>query len=215
MSLDQAEDLGTEPVELDPPGNSADAGAFEVSVKGDGISVVRHVDQDTALSVIATLLGGGSSTFARSSPPVDRGASRPQTFSVAQEPQSGVPDERDGILADPRITVGEFIHACNALRYPAKITAIGYFLQVRNNAQSFTKDQVKAQFRPAGEALPGNFPRDFSDAISKRWLAPSPGDKDQYFVTNTGIAAIGAKFERAAQKAAPRRRTKSKNDSEQ
>ena len=67
MSLDQGEDLGSEPVDLDPPGNSADTGAFEVSVKGDGISVVRRVDQDTALNVIATVLGRSSSMLANAS----------------------------------------------------------------------------------------------------------------------------------------------------
>jgi hypothetical protein len=224
MTLDQADDVQPDPVDLDPPGISADNDAFEVSVKGDGISVVRYVDQDTALGVIAAVLGGGSSILVNSPTHVDRRTPQPQASSGAQSthassgahgPQAGQSDVQDGMLSDSRTTVGEFILACNAQRYPAKITAIGHFLQVRNGVETFTKDQVKAQFRPAGETLPANFHRDFNDAISKRWVAVSPDDKDQYFVTNTGRAAMEAKFEKPAQKSAPRRRAKPKTESEQ
>ena len=171
---------------------------FHVSVTGAGISVTRKVDQLTALNVIATVMGGGA-VASGSSPATAVPHNTPSPATTAptslQSANTGTQPQ-----LDPRLTVGEYIEACEAQQYPAKITAIGHFLEIQRGAESFGRDEIKAQFRPAGEAPPANFPRDFSDAISRKWIAATHDDKDQYFVTNKGKEAIASKFDRALRK---------------
>ena len=176
------------------------ADTFTVSVKGTGVELTRTVDQSTALSVIATVLGGATTypiaaPFAPATPSVGMHDARGERFT-------GV----DGL--DPHTTVGEYIDECEAMQFSAKITAIGNFLELRLGQPSFTRDEVKSQFRPAGEAQPANFARDFADAIAQRWIAEDPNTKGQYFVTKTGKAAIANKFDRSSRKSTPVRRRK-------
>ncbi|WP_100469099.1 hypothetical protein [Mycobacteroides abscessus] len=176
---------------------------FTVSVKGTGVELTRTVDQATALNVISTVLGGAvvparQPTAAHPVNPVME--SHRQTGTIGAEIAEGL---------DPYTTVGEYIDECQAKQFSAKITAIGHFLALRLGQDSFTREEVKSQFRPAGEAQPANFSRDFADAIAQRWIAEDPNEKGQYFVTKTGRAAIAAKFDRSSRKSTPARRRKS------
>lgn len=187
---------------------------FQVKITGTGVELTRTVDQATALSVIATVLGGGAAV-----PPAAGGPSgayvppTPSGSSVGTHRHT--PSDAgasDGI--NTQMTIGEFIDECDAKRNPEKITAIGYYLEVRLGQGSFTRDEVKSQFRPAGETLPGNYSRDFNDAIAQRWIAEDPDAKGRYYVSNTGKAAIAEKFSKPIRRAPTRRKkaaTKSDN----
>jgi hypothetical protein len=184
---------------------------FTVTVKGTGVELTRTVDQTTALNVIATVLGGTASPAAAAFIP--QGPTTPRVGTQR--------DTNDGAAAnaetiDTDTTIGEYIDDCNAQQFPAKITAIGRFLELKLGQTSFTREEVKSQFRPAGEPLPGNFSRDFNDAITQRWIAEVPGEQGQYFVAKTGRAAIAANFDKSTRRAAPARRRKptAKSDSE-
>lgn len=86
-------------------------------------------------------------------------------------------------------TVGEYLDDVEAKRNPGKIVAIGAFLVDHLGKESFTLEEVKAQFQYAGGTPPANFARDFSLAVSNRWIAQAPGSAGNYFVTNTGRKA--------------------------
>ncbi|MBW3557682.1 MAG: hypothetical protein KY454_12195, partial [Actinobacteria bacterium] len=75
-----------------------------------------------------------------------------------------------------------------AKRNPDKIVAIGAFLVDHLGKESFTRE-VKARFQHAGGTPPANFARDFSLAVSNKWIAQAPGSAGNYFVTNTGRKA--------------------------
>ena len=63
---------------------------------------------------------------------------------------------------------------------PDKITAIAMWLIDTTGKSSVTKDEVKAEFRNAGEAVPGtNYSRDFNAAISLKFLSPEIGGRRQ------------------------------------
>ena len=176
---------------------------FEVSVKGAGVALTRTVDQTTALSVIATVLGGAASAPSAAYAPQTPSTSR---VGVQRNTRDGTAAKADQL--DPHMTVGEYIDDCNARRFPAKITAIGNFLQLKLEQSSFTRDEVKSQFRAAGEVQPGNY------AIAQRWIAEDPNAKGQYFVTRTGKNAIAEKFDKPLRRAPTRRKkatTKSDN----
>jgi hypothetical protein len=181
---------------------------FRITVKGTGVELTRTVDQATALNVIATVLGGAPLTPTATPSP-----------RVASTPRVGPPGDRGDIPAsadqfDPHMTIGEYIDACEAKRFPAKIAAIGNFLELKLGQQSFTRDEVKSQFRPAGEVLPGNYSRDFNDAITQRWISEVPGEKGQYSVTRTGKAAIAEKFGRPIRRPGTTRRKKATGKAE-
>lgn len=190
---------------------------FEVSVKGTGVALTRTVDQTTALSVIATVLGGAATGPAPAyAPQVPAPSGVGTQRSTGSTGSTGSTDEANTGGLDPRMTIGEYIDECNARQFPAKITAIGNWLELKLGQKSFTREEVKSQFRPAGEAQPANYSRDFNDAITQRWIAEEPNEKGQYFVTKTGKAAIAAKFDKSTRRAAPparRRRSATKSDS--
>ncbi|WP_145013792.1 hypothetical protein [Mycobacterium marseillense] len=175
--------------------NDVQSELFTVAVTGNGVELTRTVDQATALNVIATVLGGAatatSGTYFTSFTPT---ASRITTPPLRP---SGSNSDR----IDPDTTVGEYIDDCGAQPFPAKITAIGNFLELKLGQASFTKEEIKSQFRPAGEAQPANFHRDFNSAIAQRWIAEVPNENGQYFVTKTGKAAIAAKFDKSSRRA--------------
>lgn len=170
---------------------------FEVRVTGAGVELTRPVNQATALSVISIILGG-SAVVPTAPTPSGAGSYVPPvpTTTTPVEAQRNTPHPSvpadDSI--DTRMTVGEFIDDCGAKRNPEKITAIGYYLEVRLGQGSFTKEEVKSQFRPAGEPVPGNYSRDFSDAITQRWIAEDADTRGRFYVANTGKSAIASKF---------------------
>jgi hypothetical protein len=178
---------------------------FTVSVKGTGVELTRTVDQATALSVIGTVLSGGAGAPAASPAYIPQ---TPRTPGPGTQRDTTDAAAANGATLDPEMTIGEYIDDCNAQQFPAKITAIGRFLELKLGQSSFTRDEIKSQFRPAGEALPTNFSRDFGEAITQRWIAEVPGESGQYFVPKTGRAAIAAKFDKSMRRATPARRKK-------
>ncbi|WP_018599393.1 hypothetical protein [Mycobacterium sp. 155] len=199
-----------DPVEID----DIQPDLFQISVKGTGVELTRTVDQVTALHVIATVLGGGAAAPAAAGATTYVPQSTVAAPSVETQRKAGY-DAAASEGLDPHTTIGEYIDECGATQFSAKITAIGNFLELRLGQSSFTREEVKSQFRPAGEAQPGNYSRDFNDAITQRWIAEDPNEKGQYFVTKTGKTAIASKFDKSTRRAAPprRRKTTSKTDS--
>jgi hypothetical protein len=174
---------------------------FQVTVTGAGVELTRTVDQATAVNIIAIAIGG-----AVAKPSYSYSMTIPLSPSAGTPHGQGADEAGNDDQLDSRITIGEYLDECNATKFPEKITAIGSFLELKLGQQSFTRDEVKSQFRPAGEALPGNYSRDFNDAIAQRWIAEDANEKGQYFVTKTGKAAITAKFDRSIRRATATRR---------
>ena len=105
------------------------------------------------------------------------------------------------------LSVGEFLEECNAKRMPDKITTIAAWVMDTARREAVTRDEVKAEFRNAGEATPGtNYARDFNAAVSLRFLAPVSGGSNEFYVTKTGRAAIAEKFSAEVRKAVPQKR---------
>lgn len=87
----------------------------------------------------------------------------------------------------------EAIDVSGATRNPEKIVALGAYV-LQDGGDTFKADDVKAQFRRAREAAPGNFSRDLSTAIASGWVAEEvPGE---YYLTSKveGIFAGGFTF---------------------
>jgi hypothetical protein len=171
-------------------------GIYSLSLKGEGFSIAREVDQTTARAIVDLVLGGGSS------------------IAVHQERERG--GTKDGPVMPPsssRLSVREFLDSTEAKRNPDKIVAIGEYILAHDGQVDFTKGDVKSRFRIAGESPPANYPRDFNWTISNGWIAEDLHNRGHYYVTQKGKSAIAAKFssdikKRSGIKAGGRRRTR-------
>jgi hypothetical protein len=145
---------------------------YTLSLKGDGISIEREIDQETARAVVAIVLGGLP----------DKGAVPVQNGSQAPRP------------SHDRKSLREFLNEVEAKRMPDKIVSIGEYLISHAGQEDFSADDLRNGFRSAAEPLPANFNRDFQWTISNGWVAEDPRSPGTYYVTHSGRAAIQAKF---------------------
>ena len=92
------------------------------------------------------------------------------------------------------MSLRELLDDVEAKRNPDKILTIGKYLIAFRGQESFTSEQVKAQFRAAGESTPGNLARDFRWAVTNGWIAEDHGAPGEYYVTSNGEEALTAHF---------------------
>jgi hypothetical protein len=166
---------------------------YDFSLTGDGISITRKVSEPVARSIIALVLGG-TITPARE-------------ISFAQPPNAGgaAPSSRQ---ASERLSLREYLDDVGATRNPDKITAIGQFMLEQEARDLFTRDDVKSRFRSAGEAAPGNFPRDFSLAVRTGWISEDPKSPGSFYVTKKGREALQGGFVAEVKRPGSKRRRK-------
>jgi hypothetical protein len=162
---------------MPPDTQDAEPAVYHVSLKGGGIAVDRDVPEAVAVAVV-TLVMGGSAALPLAGGPAPVGRRGQQQGSL--------------VAGD---TVGEFVQASGASTSPEKIAAMALYLTDYRDKGEFSRAELKAQFRTAGEPNPSNFPRDLQKAVASRWIAPVEGSKDAFFVTNTGRTAVTERFE--------------------
>jgi hypothetical protein len=127
----------------------------------------------------------------------------------------------DPRLGTPTLTVGEFLHEVEASRNPDKITAIAAYLKRHRGVGRFTRDDVRAEFPRAGEKVPGNYTRDFTWAVTNKWIAiDASAGEGEHYITGSGLAAVDAKFsaevrKASRQKSSRRRTSRKKNDDQE
>lgn len=155
---------------------------YEVSVSGDGISIKKSVPSEIARGVMSLLMGGAA----------------PQSPGVIGQANSttgaAAPTGASASGAGARMSLREFLDDTQATRNPDKITTIAEYLLQHEGTELFTKDDIKGRFRSAGEAPPGNFPRDFSWTVKNGWIAEEIKTPGSYYVTKKGREAINNKF---------------------
>jgi len=95
---------------------------------------------------------------------------------------------------DRRTALREFWDEAEPKRMPERIVTIGYYLQHFSGQQSFTRDDVKSQFRVAGEAIPGNLPRDWTWSVANGWIAQMHDAPGFFYVTSKGEKAVESGF---------------------
>ncbi|MFL6727965.1 MAG: hypothetical protein ACJ8FS_15850 [Sphingomicrobium sp.] len=157
---------------------SDDAETYKVQIEGAGFTFAREIDGPTLGRVMHAMLGGagGSALF-----------------------HSGGSNSNDeGAASERQLSLREFLLEVGAKRYPDKIVAIGHYLEEYESKPGFSKDDIKARFRAAGEPPPGNFPRDFSIAKAQGWIAEDTHNAGQLYVTRTGREAVEQGFSKVS-----------------
>jgi hypothetical protein len=147
---------------------------YTLLLKGDGISIEREIDQTTARAVVGIVMGG-----------------LPEKMPGPAPAQNGSPVAR---ASRDHVSLREFLNEAEARRMPDKIVSIGEYLIAHAGQEEFSADDLRNGFRSAAEPLPANFRRDFQWTISNGWIAEDPRNPGAYYVTQSGRAAIEAKF---------------------
>lgn len=176
---------------------------FDLKLTGSGISLERKVDRDAALQILAIAMGSA----AGGGPALGTPARQIQRQAAGSSGGGG------------RISLREYLDQVEAKRNPDKILAIGQFLVEHRGQDSFTGDQIKGQFRSAGEAIPGNFSRDFRWTVTNGWIAEDHASRGDYYVTSSGDSALGSHFspeikKKTSQTKLTARKRKKKGDSD-
>ncbi|MDQ3572065.1 MAG: hypothetical protein M3383_04310 [Actinomycetota bacterium] len=172
---------------------------YELRLKGGGITVEREIDEEAALQILATVMGGGEALTAA------RTTGKQSATTAARGPSRGR-------------SLREYLDEVEPKRNVDKILAIASYLKVERDSETFDSNEVKKQFRSASEPVPGNYSRDFSWAVAAGWIAPAEDVPGDYYVTKKGDQAVAAKFSDEVKKAtgvgktARRRRPKKKAD---
>jgi hypothetical protein len=168
---------------LDPESSSIEgaeaAKLYVLTLKGEGMSVERQIDEDTALDVLSLVMGGGGSPVARD----------------ATTMRAPATTRRNG-----QLSLREYLDEVKATRNPDKILAIAKYATGATGKNTVTRDDVRARFKDAAEKVPGNYGRDFRWVVKNGWLAADADDKKEFYVTDTGNEALAQKFSTAIKK---------------
>lgn len=181
-------------------GASGEAKPFTVKLTGEGLTFETSVSAQQVAAIMALALG------ATPVAPAGGGSALLNSVQVRPDDNLFVPGER--------LSLREFLDATEAKRLPEKILSIALYLEQHEQLSGFSRDDIKGRFRSAGEAPPGNFPRDFAVAVSSGWIAEDHANKGTFYVTKTGKAVVSARFApdvTKTQRRSSRKRRPSKN----
>jgi hypothetical protein len=158
----------------DSSGTSSASRKYALSLKGEGMSVERQIDEATALEVLALVMG--------------ESARPPRVGEEGETPPMKVPTRRSG-----NQSLREYLDEANVTRSPDKIVTIAKYIS-DETGKSFTRKDVKSRYQDAAEPVPGNYGRDFQWTVRNGWIAPVPNTKGEFYVTDAGTKAIEGKF---------------------
>ncbi len=91
-------------------------------------------------------------------------------------------------------SVREYIDSTGAKRVPDKITAFGVYLRETRGIEAFKREDLVRCFEDAAEPVPGKLSRDIKWTLKSGSIAPNGGQKNAYYVTNSGRLAVEACF---------------------
>jgi hypothetical protein len=148
---------------------------YRVKLEGEGLVLEREVTKDVGQRIAVLVLTGAGDT-----------QGLPRRGAIDQVAQL------EGHSAN--LSLREFILKHEPKRSPDKIVAIGVYLSDHAHKDSFAREDLEEAFQAAGEAMPGNLFRDVKWAVRTGWIAPKPGAKNRYYVTNSGREAVTQRF---------------------
>lgn len=72
-----------------------------------------------------------------------------------------------------------------------RLALFAYYREKSEGSSRFSRDDLRPYFAKARIAPPGNFDRDFNDAVKKGWIHE---DKDESYLTSKGLESVEAGF---------------------
>jgi hypothetical protein len=149
---------------------------YRVKLEGDGLVLEREVTKEVGQRIAVLVLTGAADDAQMS----------------ARRTLMDQGSRLEGQAAN--LSLREFILKHEPKRSPDKIAAIGVYLSDHSKKDSFGREDLEEAFQAAGEAMPGNLARDVKWAVRTGWIAPKPGTKNRFYVTNSGREAVTQRF---------------------
>lgn len=84
------------------------------------------------------------------------------------------------------LSLREIIDLAAPKTSPETIAVIGSWLMDEQGLSELTRQDIRDRYQDARLPAPGNYPRDFSGAVQKGFLAPTKSDKNKFYVTRRG-----------------------------
>jgi hypothetical protein len=179
--------------------------SYHLILKGKGVTIDKVVDVRVGGAIAQMALGGVAIETVQ-------GALSQSAVSPTGAQQA---DSRSTLSAGTgqRLSLREYLQRADVDRgIHGKILAVGRYLRDYENQNDFSREDIRARFRSAGEPQPANFHRDFQKAVRAGWVAEDHQNRDRFYVTRTGDDEIdrrqGSGQAPAARSARPRRRSK-------
>ena len=105
---------------------------------------------------------------------------------------SGRPTEQAGRPQTGRpVSPVELIKEKKPTSNVEKITLFAYYRDRHEGASRFARDDLRSYFAKAHETMPGNFDRDFVEAVRRGWIHE---DGAESYITSKGIEVVEAAF---------------------
>lgn len=157
----------------------------KLSIRGNGFTFDRDVPETVALQIMKLVITGVA-----------------ETDSGAGDAPRG---ERKG---GRQQSLAEFFREVGPKKMREKLVTIAAYLHDIAGRDSFTPDELKAQFRGVKETAPANIHRDIGDTVGEAWFAEEPDQQGVYYITQSGLDAVEAKFSTDGGRRASRGRRK-------
>jgi hypothetical protein len=172
------------------------SGLYSLKLAGGGLSIDREITEELASQIAMFVISGGKAELSQA----DGGQ---PGLSTSTQGSGAIPTDKS-----PQ----EYLQQSGAKKIPQKMTALGhYVLGTQKGKKSFSQDELKGALEDAKEKVPANFNRDLSAAIKRGWVARVTGEKDAYYVTGTGIAAINQQFPHSKKKRKKKKKAAAKS----
>lgn len=178
--------------------------SYHLILKGKGITIDKMVDARVGGAIAQMALGGVAIEAAKVLPP-----------QGAVSPIVGQQIDLRSVVPGQRLSLREYLHQADVDRgIHGKILAVGRYMRDYENQNDFSREDIRARFRSAGEPQPANFHRDFQKAVRAGWIAEDHQNRDRFYVTRTGDDEIDRRQAgQAATTRSPRPRRRSKRSS--
>lgn len=112
------------------------------------------------------------------------------SLSEEQLQSPTAPAAHDAAPKKQKLSLRETLAAASPKTSPATIAVIAAWVMDEEDTDGVSRDDVSSRYQDARLPKPGNFSRDFSSAVAKGYLAPARGDRNKFYVTQTGRALV-------------------------
>lgn len=169
---------------------------YKISINGPGLSFEREISEQVAQEVLLWILTGKfANPPIHSSHPEGEMSIKSQSAVRASAPKLG------NRLSTRGLSIGEYMDKHEPRRIPDKIATFALFLKEEREVHDFVKDDLVAIFREAAEPIPKNLGRDMKWTQTSGWIALTPGEKSQFYLTDKGEKAVQGSFPKEMVKA--------------
>lgn len=171
---------------------------YSLKLTGNGVTLERKISKELGERVALLIISDGKAN-------VDADVESKLRKDAGGASPGGAKPATIG-----KTSLREYINSHNAKKIPQQIVAIGSYYQGKNGAEVFTREELEKGFKEGKVAKPRNLPRDIATTIRRGWIAEAD-EADQYYVTETGEAALAGNFAKEVAKVGGGRRRKRRN----